>query len=50
MVFIALEDLGPHNGFPFKLNCGQDVCVDGCAKLLTPPTGGGRAVCFSLDM
>jgi hypothetical protein len=48
MVFVALENLGPHNGFPFEMVCGQDVCMDGHTNLLTPPTGGGRAICFAL--
>lgn len=50
IVFVALEALGPHNGFPFSLASGQDVCTDGHSDLLTPPTGGGRAICFALSL
>ncbi|KAM0714517.1 hypothetical protein Q7P37_009813 [Cladosporium fusiforme] len=50
MVFLALDDLGPHNGFPFALSRGQHVSMDGHTSLLTPPTGGGRAICFSLRL
>lgn len=50
VVFIALEDLGPHNGFPFPLARGQDVCMDGNVGLWTPPTGGGLAIFFSLNL
>ncbi len=50
IVFIALDDLGPQNGFPFVLKRGQDVCMDGRAGIWTPPTGGGRAIFFSLNL
>lgn len=50
MVSIALGDLGPHNGFPFDLRCGQYACMDGQADLWTPPTGGGLAICFALGL
>lgn len=50
MVFIALQELGPHNGFPFLLKRGQDVCMDGNTGIWTPPTGGGLAICFSLSL
>lgn len=41
VVCIALEDLGPHNGFFMNLSQGEDVCIDGKAQILLPPTGGG---------
>ena len=50
MVFIALEDLGIHNGFPIELGRGQDVCMDGKMMLYTPPSGGGLAICISLNL
>ena len=50
VVFIALEDLGPENGFPFPLSRGQDVCMDGNSSIWTPPTGGGMAVFLSLKL
>ena len=50
MVFIALQDLGPHNGFPFEVARGQYICVDGKASIITPPTGGGLAICFSVRL
>lgn len=50
IVFIALEDLGPHNGFPFVLDRGQDVCMEGDVGIWTPPTGGGRAIFFALNL
>lgn len=50
IVFIALEDLGPENGFPFPLKRGQDVCVDGNLDVLIPPTGGGLGVVIVLRL
>lgn len=50
MVCIALEDLGPDNGFPFRLQRGQDVCMDGNEALLLPPTGGGMAILIWIDL
>ncbi|KAK3669731.1 hypothetical protein LTR78_010414 [Recurvomyces mirabilis] len=50
MICIALETPGPHNGFPFELQCGQDVCIDGYDTLLLPPTGGGMAILFWIDL
>ena len=50
MVFIALQDLGLDNGFPFELARGHYVCVDGKANIFTPPTGGGLAICISLRL
>lgn len=50
IVFVALEDLGPGNGFPFPLKCGQDVCVDGDVDVLIPPTGGGLGVLLVLRL
>lgn len=50
IVFIALSDLGPSNGFPIPLARGQDVCMDGKLSIWTPPTGGGLALFFSLDL
>lgn len=50
MVCVALEDLGPHNGFPFELRQGQDVCIDGYDTLLLPPTGGGKAILIWIDL
>lgn len=44
MICIALEDLGPDNGFPFDLSYGEDACIDGTDDLLLPPTGGGAAI------
>jgi hypothetical protein len=49
-VFIALEDLGPENGFLFPLKRGQDVCVDGELNILIPPTGGGLGVVIVLRL
>ncbi|KAF2158939.1 hypothetical protein M409DRAFT_30570 [Zasmidium cellare ATCC 36951] len=50
MICVALEDLSPSNGFPFELQCGQDVCIDGGADLFLPPTGGGMAVLIWIDL
>ncbi|KAK3669279.1 hypothetical protein LTR78_010853 [Recurvomyces mirabilis] len=50
VVFIALQDLSPHNGFPIDLSRGRDVCMDGNLGIWTPPTGGGLAIFFSLDL
>lgn len=50
MVFIALEELGPHNGFPFRLSRGEHACMDGNTAIWTPPTGGGLAICISLRL
>lgn len=50
IVFIALEDLGTENGFPFPLKRGQDVCVDGKLELLIPPTGGGLGMLIILRL
>ncbi|KAF2212136.1 hypothetical protein CERZMDRAFT_98055 [Cercospora zeae-maydis SCOH1-5] len=44
MVCIALEDLGPHNGFPFELQQGMDVCIYANETLLLLPTGSGFAI------
>lgn len=44
VVCIALEDLGPHNGFFLNLSQGEDVCMDGKSQILLPPTGGGLAL------
>ncbi len=48
VVFIPLEDLGPENGFFMPLKYGQDVCVDGRAKISFPASGGGTGICFAL--
>ncbi len=50
VVFIALEDLGPSNGFFMPLKYGQDVCVDSKADVLFPSTGGGKGLCFVLKI
>lgn len=50
IVFIALEDLGPENGFPFLLRRGQDVCVNGKLDILLPPTGGGLGMLIILRL
>lgn len=47
-VFVALEALGPENGFPYALGRGQDVCMDGTSQLLLPPTGGGLVMIIVL--
>ena len=50
MICIALEDLGPFNGFPIELRSGEDVCIDGNDTLLLPPTGGGMAILFWINL
>lgn len=50
VVFIALEDLGPHNGFPMELRKGEDVCMDGNDALLFPPTDGGEGILICLNL
>lgn len=50
IVFIALEDLGPENGFPFPLKRGQDACVDGKLPIVVPPTGGGLGMLIILRL
>lgn len=44
MICIALEGLGPTNGFPCELEGGQDICIDSGDALWLPPTGGGMAM------
>lgn len=50
VVFVALTDLSPANGFFITLSKGQDVCIDGNAILHFPPTGGGRGIFISLSI
>ena len=50
MICVAIDDLGPNNGFPFELKRGQDMCVDGKDALWLPPTGGGRAILIWIDL
>lgn len=50
VVFIALEDLGPQNGFPLDLKKGLDVCFDGDTTFWVPPAGGGRGIYICLDL
>ena len=50
VVFIALDDLGPENGFFMTLKSGQHVCVDSQAEILFPDTGGGRGIMFALRL
>lgn len=50
LVCVALEDLGPGNGFFLDLRAGQDICIDGTDKVLVPPTGGGLAILFWIDL
>ena len=50
MVCIALEDLGPQNGFFFDLQSGWDVCMDGKDRILLPPTGGGLGLLVWVDL
>jgi hypothetical protein len=44
VVCVALEDLGPQNGFFLDLPQGKDVCMDGRSRILLPATGGGLAL------
>lgn len=50
VVFIALTDLNPSNGFFLSLKKGEDVCVDGNELLRFPPTGGGLGVLLCLNL
>lgn len=50
VVCIALEDLGPANGFLFDLRHGMDLCMDGGSTLLLPPSGGGKGIIIWLDL
>lgn len=50
MVCIALEDLGPKNGFFFELQLGKDVCMDGQDRIWLPPTGGGLSLLIWIDL
>lgn len=50
VVFIALVDLTPENGFFMDLKRGEDVCADSMAPIKFPPTGGGIGIFFSLNL
>lgn len=50
VVFVALEDLGRHNGFFMELAKGDDICVDRCPEIFFPNTGGGLAIKFDLRL
>ncbi|PIA82975.1 hypothetical protein CB0940_12198 [Cercospora beticola] len=50
LVCVALDNLGLENGFFMDLDSGQDVCIDGNDKILVPPTGGGLAILFWVDI
>lgn len=50
VVFLALEDLNPDNGFFMYLQKGDDVCVDSKADVRFPPPGGGLGIVFILDL
>ncbi|KAB8356479.1 hypothetical protein FH972_024062 [Carpinus fangiana] len=48
VIFIALDDLSTANGFFMTLNSGEDVCLDGAARIDFPSTGGGTAEVFGV--
>ena len=50
IVLIALEDLGPENGFFMELKKGEWVCKDGEQLVSLPSTGGGKGVFLALHM
>lgn len=50
VVFIALSRLDHENGFFISLQPGQDICVDSCATILHPPTGGGLGIAIWLKL
>lgn len=50
VVFIALEDLDSKNGFFMILKQGSDVCLDSCAKMHFPSTGGGSGIFLALNL
>ena len=50
VVFIALMDLDPSNGFFMSLKKGEDVCLDGNAVLRFPPAGGGLGLLLCLNL
>lgn len=50
VVCIALNDLGPENGFFTRLSRGEDLCLDGGDDILLPPTGGGLVMLLWIDI
>jgi hypothetical protein len=50
VVMIALEPLGPENGCFVRLEAGQDVCIDGHARVEFPGTGGGLGVFIEISL
>jgi hypothetical protein len=50
VVMIALEPLGPGNGCFVRLESGQDVCIDGRARVEFPGTGGGLGVFIEIGL
>ncbi|KAL1311907.1 hypothetical protein AAFC00_001977 [Neodothiora populina] len=50
VVFVALVELNPSNGFFMPLEKGQDVCIDGNTVLRFPPCGGGVGLFICLNL
>lgn len=50
VVCVALDHLGPDNGFFLHLQRGEDLCLDGGDDILLPPTGGGLALLIWVDV
>jgi len=44
VVFIALQDLRPDNGFFLNLQRGYWICMDRRGSIRLPPTGGGIGI------
>lgn len=50
IVWIALGRLGPHNGVPWEMESGQDMCLDGHESITFSGKAGGLAVLLLLSM
>lgn len=50
VVFLALQDLGLHNGIFMKLDEGSDVCLNSKAKVQFPISGGGMGIFIALNL
>lgn len=48
VIFVALEDLSPQNGFFMTLQKGHWVCKEGAEIVMQPSTGGGIGLFFAL--